>query len=795
LTEILKCLHFIYFYLLSQCTVVTSVVAEWVKPFLLCSGLSMVAWLELVIMIFGPLVKSWYGILALFVAFSRSWQRALVALYLLGCLTLMLDEKATDMVNCIKLLVEVLERNSIIRDFRPVSQGDLSYGFQVEDSGKRVILTFSYIARVLERFSRSAEALKSFASVKDFIDGSLSQMVLLVVASVWSCRQTLCFLIKWLGIIIYRVSKMVVLGSYRKVTTLVSNTLTCIFYPFVIVWRFVAMVKERLAMEGKMAKVSPPPQPVQIDMDTRLDKLEAMFKSVVRGETQESSIPGSVMFKVDKWPEHLVGIKNRDGVHIGFGFFLVHAGNWVLMSAKHVIKDINMGSIYNGGKRAIKIENKRIYCAFELDFAGIIMENNDAALMGVKKVKLDTTRSAGTSLSLYGMYRNQLVVSRGNLEGNTEVALKFKHSCSSQPGFCGSPLITGDNKVIGIHISTDNVQYNYAVSLDLLVETLETDTVTTEKSMYNNDEDLELSGRNRRFMIYDNESGEYVEYGVKLSKKAWRASLQDKVQEYRSTAAYGSWADDNGNELPDIDAWKNGIRESGLTLENSFMGFPERRKTPKTKVEVPAMEAKTEVETLTSPQLLTSATPDITNGTMTSDKRKETKRAKRRAQRQRKKLAKVTLPLLVDSGAVPKEVKESITSPPTLNSETSPASKTGDGPIEEVKQLGSPLPTTPVATKQVVNPVGKRSVKSSMPSPKTVNILKLARLAGVWKEKLGGDLDVDPLLKHLETQNQLGMPVTPRLTALVWDITTKHCAKLDLETMKETCSLYFFLSQ
>jgi hypothetical protein len=686
------------------------------------------------------------------------------------------------MVKFTRLLANLLEQSSTTRVLKAESVDALSFLFQLEDLWRQAPSMCYFIAQLLENFSQSVALLRNFVSARDFIARSSSQIIFAVAAFVWKYHQTLLLLSKWVVVTILNGVRMAIGWCLQKVYNFVETILTFIFFPLILGIRFAVMVQERLAMEGKMAKVTPPLQPVEIDMDSRLDKLEAILKAVVnKGETLESVIPGSVMFKADKWPEHLVGIKNRDGVHIGFGFFLVHAGNWVLMSAKHVIEDINMGSIYNGGKRAIKIENKRVYCSFELDFAGIIMENNDASLMGVKKVKIDKTRSAGTSLSLYGMYRGQLVVSRGSLEGPTGEALKFKHSCSSQPGFCGSPLITGDNKVIGIHVSTDNFQYNYAVSLDLLVETLETDTVTTEKSMFTNDEDLELSGRNRRFMIYDNESGEYVEYGVKLSKKAWRATLQDKVNAFRSTAEYGSWADDQRDELPDIDDLRAMMRESIDKLDvamidpTDFLG-----------------EKENSSQTL-SPAPLTSVTRSTTTGLVTPDK-KETKRAKRRAQRQRKKLAKETLPLLEDSGAVLKEVKESTISPLTVNSQVSPVLKTGDGPKEAPKPLGTPSPTMQGVIKQVVSPVGARSVKSSKPLPKMVNTLKLGRLVGVWKEKLSGVYDVEPLQKHLETVTDVGMPVTPRLIDLVWEVTTVHCRLLDLETMKETCSLYTFLS-
>jgi len=439
-------------------------------------------------------------------------------------------------------------------------------------------------------------------------------------------------------------------------------------------------------------------------VETEMDLLRQILAATRNARYKESLQSGSPTIPCDVWPRHLIAIRNSIGAHVGFGFVIVHGGKNVLLSAAHVFRDVSTGGTLNANGTSLKIDTTwKLVVKTTMDFAGVQIPETFASQLGIVKMKLAKTAGIGSAVSTYGFINGNMVKTIGVISGVAD-RMKVKHTCSTLPGFCGSPLITGEKTVVGLHIESDGMGYNYAQSLDVMVVRKEgkaADDYSDDKNVFYMDDDLNAQEEQAEMIsMYGLEEG----MGVigRRAKRAMRllgdttaynfsTSAKDYVIGSSTFADTRKWSDSYDDDLPSLDDWKEqgDVKGKGKAKESGFQSGSEEALSPSDLGDISGKKKKK----ARKPKKKTSSTPSGTSGA---------------------------------SGSQQEETSKDSKSQPAQSEESGKHSEIGDGPAETPKPPGSPSTSTPVGLKQAsVSPPKPKKNKSLKRSAKAESIQEL----------------------------------------------------------------------
>lgn len=452
------------------------------------------------------------------------------------------------------------------------------------------------------------------------------------------------------------------------------------------------------------------------------------------GRFKESLQEGSPAIPLDSWPAHLAAVQRPDGSHVGFGFFVARHGSVVFVTAAHILKEVSKGGKIASQTKAMLLDpDFKILTSGSLDLMILQVPNNYPALLGVSKLKLALTPNLGLAVSIYGYIHGKMCRTIGVVSGVDKRRMQFKHTASTQLGHCGSPLIT-DGKVVGIHVESDGLGYNYGLSLDFLVRTKEafgdsysdgkylfTGRDEDDESLYDGDDrDEDLEAEMQDFMddgtdrMWLKGSGKMLSFEMELAEEV-EQKKRDRIAKLADAA---TWSDESLQ-----------LRREYGVKESAPKDFPK------------AEEA------------LQTPSPATTNGNPAPLKK---------AKKNNKKASKKAVPS-ASSEPSPSpqvetpEVKPDLTEP---NVDISQDSATTAGPSETPTAPESPSPSTPVGSdKGKGSPRTKKQKKYVKPLSEAENIRALVSQLSSYEERIKESTSTTPI-KHLsnsarKTLNQL----------------------------------------
>nr|UHS71526.1 MAG: putative ORF2 polyprotein [Barnaviridae sp.] len=293
--------------------------------------------------------------------------------------------------------------------------------------------------------------------------------------------------------------------------------LCTLFYPFVVgyaLWR-------RWQVQGLLMPITPAPV---VETSERV-LLERILAALNGGRYKESMQSGSPVIPLDVWPSHLISIRNLAGAHVGFGFWTIIKGKHALVSAAHVFAEVALGGSLHANGVSLKLEDFKILVRSSMDVCALEIPATYGSQLKVRKMKIARTPMFGKSVSVYGFIEGIISRTIGVVSGPDSGAFKYKHTASTLPGHCGSPLIIGENQVVGIHIESDAMGFNYALSLDFLVVTQEADNYTDGKYGLRYDQELEFGVR--EYLVVGSQVDE-----IMYDKTAWKLEAEAEFDEF-----------------------------------------------------------------------------------------------------------------------------------------------------------------------------------------------------------------------------------------------------------------------
>lgn len=190
----------------------------------------------------------------------------------------------------------------------------------------------------------------------------------------------------------------------------------------------------------------------------------AFLPATISSAREECPVEGSTMSTVSPTaePKSLVSIQNEDGRVLGCGARMAHGSSDVFITASHVLREAR-----SHGKSIFIAKHDRsevlqrvkldpawpceFYSSNEyVDLIAIQVPQYAWSLLGVNKAPVARVKSARTIVSAYGMSpTGKWMCSSGTALASQRPGALL-HSCSTIPGWSGTPLYTG-NSIIAIH--------------------------------------------------------------------------------------------------------------------------------------------------------------------------------------------------------------------------------------------------------------------------------------------------------------------------------------------------------
>jgi hypothetical protein len=301
---------------------------------------------------------------------------------------------------------------------------------------------------------------------------------------------------------------------------------------------------ERWMLRGLLVPISSLPRPASEEQTTK-DILRQILAILRGGYTKEAMQHGSPLIKADEWPAGLVAIRNYTGEHYGFGFIYTKKdGTPILITAAHVLKKVAQGMILSVADKSVRVANDaQVVLASTFDVAGVVLEKAVSSRLGVKKVKVSSVPAESGTVSCFGYVRGEFVRTIGLIE-SVASRFRFRHTASTLPGFSGTPIFNGDKEVCGIHIEHDGMGFNYALSLEFLVNIKEDADYWRKRHLLRYED--ELDGGNEDFILFDGNKRTVRTikdmYALEDTKDG-EAEIWDKIR-YNSLSDYGRWTDE-----------------------------------------------------------------------------------------------------------------------------------------------------------------------------------------------------------------------------------------------------------
>lgn len=192
-----------------------------------------------------------------------------------------------------------------------------------------------------------------------------------------------------------------------------------------------------------------------------------LLRSTVNIDRNEAAVANSVVspVKPGKEPGSLVCIQAKDGKILGMGA-RVHCGPaTVLLTAAHVLKQGKIADLYLAKYSASSREGKRVLMnpTWNIEYGSLEKETDIVAVqvpasvwsrLGVTASRVRKPTTKVPVLAYGGISSGVLTSSQGF--ASPEGAMTVVHSCSTQPGWSGTPLYAGTD-IVGIHRRWDKI--------------------------------------------------------------------------------------------------------------------------------------------------------------------------------------------------------------------------------------------------------------------------------------------------------------------------------------------------
>jgi hypothetical protein len=408
--------------------------------------------------------------------------------------------------------------------------------------------------------------------------------------------------------------------------------------------------------------------------------------------------------EMDTWPGQVVSLLTKEEKHCGFGFFTVIKGRWCVVTASHVLKRCKEGYLYTP-KAQLALKGDLAF-QYTGDIVGVWAKESWANILGCKKLEIDFTPSTGSVVKTYGYVNGRMQQSEGNISG-IDRALKFKHTSSTLNGWSGTPILCGAKKVIGIHLESDAMGYNYGGSLDLLVKNREADWKSDyedDRRLFNEFAELESEDEDELWWM-DGEGSARVKRG----RKHW--------------AVAGRWVDEYTPVTSDLarpltGSWADDLEESKGRMYEHFQGG--KGKAPET------------------PSASSSGT-----GSGNERKKRKTKKNKKSS---KSKSVEENSNTSVNSSEPSTEDPKGTANPPEQKSESGSLSETSTGQDATVGAQGNPSGFTLGGLGTGKSPQKNNGQKSSTRLSPVEIIQKLASLSGVQQRTVKQEREFQWLL-------------------------------------------------
>jgi hypothetical protein len=459
---------------------------------------------------------------------------------------------------------------------------------------------------------------------------------------------------------------------------------------------------------------------VSVSIEDKLDEIMSILRMPsVNSIKLEAKQNGSEFIKCSAWPKGLVIVRDSLGLAKGMGFLTLLNGKHCIVTAAHVAILCKHGMILSAG-----LENKHVQISNDaetvfhgsMDAVAIAIPPNTAGLLGVGKAKIARTPATALPVTVYGYVKGEFVSALG-LMGSSFSKFRFKHSVSTVAGFSGTPIYR-DGMVTGIHLSSNGIGENFALSLDFVSHKLERNDYDGKRHLWEQeeyDDDASVYGNKS-----ENDMEDYVDYYVegehyhaRSAVASWMREQQtarDADYEHQRTMALSglAWSDEK-DDYGDLPRW-----EANWII-------------PRTVEEVVGLVANP-VANFTA--ALSNGGSNFSNGTSTATKQSER-----------------TMSSTSDTStsSIP-EAKETPVAPRKKKSNRKKRSKTGNGPTVESKPSEVLLESTPVDSQK--EPGNPTTIANSGLKPKSWTQAFTRRL----KAHLGTGLGFDEAEKLARTE-------------------------------------------
>jgi hypothetical protein len=427
---------------------------------------------------------------------------------------------------------------------------------------------------------------------------------------------------------------------------------------------------------------------VEVSLSDKLDEIIKILRmpssNAISLEAKQS---GSEFIKASAWPKGLVIVRDSLGSTKGMGFLCLIKGKHCVVTAAHVAMLCKHGMILSAG-----LENKHVQISKDasavihgsMDAVAIQVPVNTAGLLGVGKAKIARTPATALPITVYGYVKGEFVSALG-LMGSSFSKFRFKHSVSTVAGFSGTPIYR-DGMVTGIHLSSNGIGENFALSLDFIAHQLERNDYDGKRHLWEQEEyDDDESVFGNRSEDERDQIDYYVEeerFIAKSAASAWAREQQaarDADFEHQRTLALSGLAwSDSQDDYGDFPRW-----EANWII-------------PKSVEEVVGLVAEP-VANFTA--ALSNGGNSFLNGTSTATKQSE----------------RTTSSTSDISTSSTPEAKETPVAPRKKKSNKKKRSKTGNGPTVESKPSEVLLESTPVDSEKEPGNPAKTANNGSKP--------------------------------------------------------------------------------
>nr|UHS71669.1 MAG: polyprotein P2ab [Sobemovirus sp.] len=282
-----------------------------------------------------------------------------------------------------------------------------------------------------------------------------------------------------------------------------------------------------------------------------------LLRSAVNIDRNEAAVANSIVspVKPGKEPGSLVCIQAKDGKMLGMGA-RVHCGPaTVLLTAAHVLKQGKIADLYLSKYSASSGEGKRVLMdpTWAIEYGSLSKETDIVAVqvpasvwsrLGVTTSRVRKPTVKVPVLAFGGQSSGVLTSSQGF--ATPEGVMSVAHSCTTQPGWSGTPLYAGSD-IVGIHRRWDKIgSQNMATNVSIFHTNCESSENGEQGAQEIDDEewtnregsptDVYVAGRGRfktmgdEYSRHDEHPLAFAKYKKEKGEMTWAEMVEDDLE-------------------------------------------------------------------------------------------------------------------------------------------------------------------------------------------------------------------------------------------------------------------------